>query len=157
MNVTNALARLSSLGVKVTRLPEGDLWLEPASVIPPELLEAVKQQKRAIIAHLARPELADGPPEWHAQHVAQAVQREGVCLFWSELFGEMVAFVRDDSFLPHVPQGVVVYRDAELRHLFGEGKVSPSDGALKIMHAAKKAGGKVTGWEPGERGQHGPG
>ena len=52
MNAAAVLERLSAQGVQVTPRPNGNLWLEPASKIPPDLLEAVRENKPAILAHL---------------------------------------------------------------------------------------------------------
>ena len=54
MNATAVLERLSAQGVQVTPRPNGNLWLEPASKIPPDLLEAVRENKPAILALLGQ-------------------------------------------------------------------------------------------------------
>ena len=50
MEVTEVLERLTALGVTTTPTPRGTLWLEPASVIPPDLVDLVRTHKQAIIA-----------------------------------------------------------------------------------------------------------
>lgn len=52
MNAAAVLERLTAQGVQVIPRPNGNLWLEPASKIPPDLLEAVRENKLAILAHL---------------------------------------------------------------------------------------------------------
>lgn len=137
------LEKARALGIKVT--PSGDrILLEPGSKAPPELVQAVRQHKGEILAILARPQVAEGPPRWHAEQVAEAVRREGICLFWSEVFGEMVAFVRDSRFASRVPCGVVTYTARELTELFG-GNRSPR--ALRLVHEAKRHGGVVSSVE----------
>lgn len=54
MDTTIVLERLSALGVTITPRPNGNLWLEPASKIPPDLLELVRQHKVGVIAYLER-------------------------------------------------------------------------------------------------------
>ena len=61
---------------------------------------------------------------WHAEEVARLVGKEGICIFWSKLFG------------------IVVYSTDEIDTLFGEKDLSP--GALRLIHEAKKIGGKVS-------------
>ncbi len=137
------LEKARALGIKVT--PSGDrILLEPGSKAPPELVQAVRQHKGEILAILSRPQVAEGSPRWHAEQVAEAVRREGICLFWSEVFGEMVAFVRNGRFASRVPCGVVTYTARELTELFG-GNRSPR--ALRLVHEAKRHGGVVSSAE----------
>ena len=134
------LEKVKALGVTLTR--SGDkLLLEPGSKVPPDLVNQIREHKTEILAHLSKPQLFDGSPQWHAESIAEVVQSEGVCLFWSDLFGEMVAFVKDASFKKKVPAGLVTYDDKELRELFGEGKPGLSAATLRLIHEAKKAGG----------------
>ena len=142
-SATAVLEKAKALGIKVT--PSGDkILLEPGSKAPPELVQAVRQHKGEILAILASPKVAEGPPWWHAEQVAEAVTREGICLFWSEVFGEMVAFVRDGRLAGRVPCGVVTYSARELTELFG-GNRSPK--ALRLIHEAKRRGGVVSSME----------
>lgn len=54
--------RLTALGVEVTPRPNGNLYLAPASRIPPDLLELVRQHKRELLDLLRRrTELIDLP------------------------------------------------------------------------------------------------
>lgn len=82
---------------------------------------------------------------YHAETIAGRVKRNGGCVFWSEVLGEKVAFICASVFLRHVPEGVVVYRDQELRELFGNDKPSISPSALRLVHETKKMGGEVSG------------
>ena len=98
---------------------------------------------------ITKPKPVEGSPQWHAETIAAAVRKEGVCVFWSDLFGEVVAFVKDDSFKGKVPAGLVTYNDHELRELFGEGKPGLSARDLRLIHEAKKAGGgRIISHEP---------
>ena len=137
------LEKAKVLGIRVT--PSGNkILLEPGSKVPPDLVQAIRQHKGEILALLTKPKLVAGPPRWHAEQVAQAVRKEGVCIFWSEVFGEMVAFVRDDRQASRVPCGIVTYTEQELTELFGNRR---STKALRLIHEAKKHGSMVTGVE----------
>jgi len=102
---------------------------------PEDLRQLLKAHKKEIISQL-KPQTT----LWHAQRIAEAVQKEGVCLYWSDDFGEMVAFIREESFRSKVPGNIVVYTDAELSELFG-GNRSPK--ALRLIFEAKRNGGQV--------------
>jgi hypothetical protein len=135
------LEKAKALGISVTA--SGDkLLLEPGSKVPAELVQAIRQHKNEILAILTRPKLVEGTPRWHAEQIAQAVKKEGICIFWSEVLGEMVAYVRDDTYKCLVPCGIVTYTQQELTELFG-GNRSPK--ALRLIHEAKRHGGTATG------------
>lgn len=147
MNVATVLERLSALGVQITPRPGGNLWLEPASKIPPPLLALVRQHKPEIMAAvLKKPGLVAGPPEWQAGEVERLVLKEGYCIFWSDLFNELVAFIADETFLAKVPGWIVAYTCEELHILFPDNG-EPDDTMLRLIHAAKKVGAHVTGHE----------
>lgn len=136
------LEKVKALDVTLTR--SGDkLLLEPGSKVPPDLVSQIREHKTEILAHLRRPKLVEGPPQWHAETIAAAVRKEGVCIFWSDLFGELVAFVNDLNVVSkkRVPAGLVIYNDHELRELFGEDKPGLSASDLRLIHEAKRAGG----------------
>jgi hypothetical protein len=96
--------------------------------------------------------LADGFPLWHAETIAQEVEREGVCIFWSDVLGELIAFVKNDSFKEKVPFNLVAYTSQELRELFGDGKPGLSARHLRPSHEANPAGGHI-GSQQDSRGQ----
>jgi hypothetical protein len=136
------LEKVKALGVTLT--PSGDkLLLEPGSKVPPDLVRQIREHKTEILAHLSKPKLVDAPPQWHAETIAHVVEREGVCIFWSELFGEMIAFVKGETFKNRVPCGLVTYSSKELKELFGEGKPWLSARDLRLIHEAKRAGGHI--------------
>ena len=134
------LARCKELQVEL--IPEEDR-LKVRSPVPltPDLREELRQYKAELIAFLQKPQVKPGSPEWHAKEVARAVEREGYCLFWSELFHEVVAFIRDDTFRGAVPAGIVAYTNAELLQLFGDSKTTPKK--LRLIHEAKRLGGHI--------------
>jgi len=146
------LEKAKALGISVTS-SGNKILLEPGSKVPPDLVQAIRQHKGEILAILTKPKLVEGPPRWHAEQIAQAVRKEGLCIFWSEVFGEMVAFVRDDRRASRVPCGIVTYTEQELTELFGGHR---STKALRLVHEAKRHGGIVTGIEPdGQNTQYG--
>lgn len=83
-------------------------------------------------------------PQWHAETIAAAVQDRGICVFYSELFGENIAFILDLRYKKYVPSGTAVYTNAELKELFDKDKPKLSSANLKLTHEAKKVGGFVT-------------
>ena len=144
MDATAILEKLSNLRIRVTVVGNGErLRMEPGSAVPADLVEDIKAHKAELLAFLQKPQVKPGPPEWHAKEVARAVEREGYCLFWSELFHEVVAFIRDDTFRGAVPASIVTYTSAELLQLFGDSKTSPSAKKLRLIHEAKKLGGHI--------------
>lgn len=129
--------RCRALGIILEPSPDGErLVLHYDSPPPDDLRQELRQHKPEILS-LLKPQ----PPQWHADQIAEAVRKEGICIFWSDLFGEPIAFVRDSSCKGKVPAGLVTYDDHELRELFGQGKPGISATNLKLIHEAKKAGG----------------
>lgn len=63
----------------------------------------------------------------------------GFCVFWSELVGEKIAFIRHDRLRYLCPE-VVCYSLAELRAL---DRQNPNDAARRLIHEAKKQGGII--------------
>jgi hypothetical protein len=132
------LHRCQELHVVLFPGEDGKLNVKAPQPLPDDLLEALKKHKPAILT-LLRPR----PKEWHAQEIAKAVRMEGVCLFWSDLFSEIVAYAKDDTSKKTVPAGVVVYTVQELLQLFGEDKeLEPQ--TLLLVHEAKRHGGCIT-------------
>ena len=66
---------------------------------------------------------------------------DGYCLLWSNVLSDFVAFVRTDEDAKAVPRYFTVYNLAELLEVFGDEAPSPS--ALKLIHNAKKFGGRI--------------
>lgn len=86
-------------------------------------------------------------PQEHAEAIAEAVQTKGYCIFYSEVFREKIAFVRDSRYRRHIPEGVPTYLSADLKELFAEDKPQLKPGELKLIHEAVKAGGVVTSYQ----------
>ena len=78
-----------------------------------------------------------------AQAIARQVEQRGYCIFWSDLLGERVAFVKDASWGVGDIRGAIVYTIAELAILFPPGgeDIPPGGTTLRLIHQAKKAGG----------------
>ena len=150
MSAVDVLSQLSSLRVAVTPTPRGTLWLEPASVIPPDLVEAVRQHKQAIMALLLRKHgyrqvyPGDGlPGDQELAEIERRVEEEGYVLLWSTVLEDLVAFYKTEADRKRIPPGFVPYSVAEMDELFGEGEEAPSTSALRLIHEAKKCGAHV--------------
>jgi hypothetical protein len=127
------LNQCKALGIIVEATPDGEhLDLHYQAPPPEELRQLLRAHKQEIIS-LLKPQ----PPLWHAQAIAKAVEKEGVCLFWSEVLGEVIGFVKDDSFKR--PSPFVFYTAAELTELH-QGKPTIRPQTLRLIHAAKKQG-----------------
>ena len=137
--VERVLAQCKALGIILEPTPDGEHLDLHYQAPPPEELRQMLRQHKAEILSLLKPQT----PLWHAQRIAEAVQKEGVCLFWSETFGELVAFIREESFRSMVPCGIIVYTLAEIEELWGEGKPKTPPETLRLIHETKKHGGKV--------------
>lgn len=127
-------------GIILEPSPDGEyLDLHYREPPPDELRDLLRQHKAEILASL-KPQ----PPRWHAQRIAEAVQKEGACLFWSDVLQEVIGFARDE--LCKTPGPFVFYTVAELRELH-KGKVAISPQALRLVHESKRAGGVITSRE----------
>jgi hypothetical protein len=83
------------------------------------------------------------PEEQELKEIVASVNRNGICLLYSTVLEDYIAFVKDESYLKDVPPGYTPYLDSELRMLFG-GTTTPSTRTLRLIHEAKKrAGGRV--------------
>ena len=136
--VRRVLDQCRALGIILEPSADGKhLDLHYQAPPPEDLRQLLKAHKKEIISQL-KPQT----PLWHAQRIAEAVQKEGVCLFWSDVLQEVIAFAKDDK--QSVPAGFVTYTSAELKELH-KGKATIAPQTLRMIHAAKKAGGKVVG------------
>ena len=147
MDAAAMLDRLTALGVTVTLRSNGNLYLEPASVIPLDLVDLVRQHKSAILAHLRYRKKYPGDVADDAElaEIERLVLEEGMCLTWCELVKDYVAFYLTEGDRAKVPPGFVPYSDAELWMLFGPERVVWSPKALWRIHAAKKTDADITG------------
>ncbi len=111
------------------------------------LIEDLRRHKHQVLALVSQPQTVPGPREWHAREIARCVEKDGLCIFWSDLFGELVAFIRDDSQRDSVRAGLVAYTSQELLTLFGPGKAGLSPQSLCLIHQAKKHGANITTYD----------
>ena len=146
MGVAEALLeRLEFLGVTV-HAESKTLVVTPASRLPPELVEELRQHKPEILLLLRRrtelkaPRTVDAPLRWHAEEIARRVGAEGICVFWSDQLKDMIAFVTDEAHLPQVPTGIVTFTFDELQHIFPAGEEGLSKSALRLIFEAKRLG-----------------
>ncbi len=111
---------------------DGQLKVRAPRPLPPDLMTELRAHKQELLTYLEKRRRA----EEKAAEVARALEEDGWGLWWCELFGEAVAFIRDESFRASVPAGVVVYTKQEIDTLWAaEG---PSDAQLRLIHEAKK-------------------
>lgn len=139
MDAAVILDKLRELGISVRS--EGDeLVLTPGSKVPPQLIEPIKANKLQIMDVLrhSKPAVVSAAPEWHAKEVERRVFEEGVCLFWSNLFGETIAFVLNERLQDEVPPGIVCYSLPEIAMLFPDGGESTKASTLRLIHEVKK-------------------
>jgi len=136
--VRRILDQCKAKGIILEPAPDGEhLDLHYQEPPPEDLRQMLRAHKQEILS-LLKPQT----PLWHAHEIYKAVQKEGVCLFWSDVLGEVIAYTKDDTFKNLVPVGVVVYTSEELRELFQDKpKITPE--TLRMIHQAKKTGGKV--------------
>lgn len=147
MMASEILQSLTTLGVSV----EADgtkLRFMPGSLVPSTLVPEIKAHKGELLELLKAPRLVDAPSIWHAQEVARRVEREGVCVFWSDVLQEMIAFVKDENYLPQVPAGIAAFTTDELEHIFPAGNEGLSPKAFRLVYEAKKHGGLIVHFEP---------
>ena len=86
----------------------------------------------------------DTAEEAEFAEIERLVHQRGVCLTWCEVLG-------DDIDPATIPQDFICYREGELREIFGEDKPDITIGLLKLIHAAKKTGARVTHTPPTQR------
>jgi hypothetical protein len=112
----------------------GTLMLEPASRVPKELMNEIKQYKDDLLDVL--------PKDAELDDIVRHVREDGYVLLWSNVLEDSVAFIHDDFDPVRLPHGFVPYTLSELSKLFADGSLSAD--SLRLIHVAKKHGGKVT-------------
>ena len=143
MDATALLGRLDTMGIIIT--VDGEkLLLEPGSRVPPELVEDLRQHKVEVIRHLRDYRQlypGDTPTDRELGDIQLVIQTDGVAHLYSHVIQDLVAFVRSDADMGKVLPGFVMYTKQELEILFGED--APSQSHLRLIHEAKKAGGRI--------------
>ena len=157
MDAVGVLHRLEILGINLE--VNGDkLRFQPASKVPPDLLEQMRQHKPAIMG-LLHDDATKGVGQRYIQkhpgptssdtelaEIETTVLSKGVCLLYSHTLDDFVAFRPDDDARKDVPPGFVAYTLAELQELFGDPNNQHAVSTLKMVHAIKKAGGGRVLW-----------
>jgi hypothetical protein len=144
MEATAILDKLHSLGIGVT--VSGDkLRLEPGSSVPKELVEELKAHKPEVLCLLKLRGYRLRYPgnqvtDQELTEIEARVERDGYVLLWSNALNDFVAFYKTEADREKIPPVFVPYSLAELDCLFGHGKPPAS---LKLIHEAKKLGGRV--------------
>ena len=105
--------------------------------MPQDLRDEVRNHKADLIGLLVHYE----PSGKELMEIQTRINREGFVLLWSTVLADTVAFVHTDADKLHVPVGFTVYTLGELKSLFGNEQLSR--GSLRLIHDAKKYGGRV--------------
>ena len=133
MTTESIIRQLDDLGVSIQSMG-GTLMLEPASRVPKELMNEIKQYKDDLLDVL--------PKDAELDDIVRHVREDGYVLLWSNVLEDSVAFIHDDFDPVRLPHGFVPYTLSELLKLFADGSLSAD--SLRLIHVAKKHGGKVT-------------
>lgn len=135
---TDILRQASELGITLS-VTKDRIQYQPKSAASHEFVQALRQNKPAVMRHLIEAEDLDG-----------RIQREGYVLCWASTLNDFVAFHRDDLDTNVIPPEFVRYPQSEVRILFDADKPDISLPALLLIHEAKKLGMKVKSNEPGD-------
>ena len=133
MTTDSIIEQLDDLGVSITSNGE-KLSLKPASRVPEQLMNEIRLYKSDLLDVLPRDEELDD--------IVRHVREDGYVLIWSNVLEDSVAFIHDDFDPVRLPHGFVPYTLSELSKLFADGSLSAD--SLRLIHVAKKHGGKVT-------------
>ena len=124
--------RLAELDVSV-RADKGQIVLNPGDRVPVGLREEIKLHKADLLDQLT--------DDSELIEIVRQVRQQGHVLLWSSVLQDLVAFAQTDADRENVPSSFTVYTVAELVEVFGDG--TPSPGSLKLIHEAKKYGGRI--------------
>ena len=147
MDVTMLISRCREF--KAQLIPEGQqLRIRAPEPLPSTLVEQLKAHKEEIISILKlqgyrQKYNTEEASTQELNEIARRVNNEGYVLLWSTVLNDLVAFYRDEDARSKIPPGFVAYSDDELQELFGEGRQSASEHTLRLIHEAKKQGGRV--------------
>jgi hypothetical protein len=93
--------------------------------------------------HLVRPGARSGGVE--VIEIQRNVEQNGVCLVFSHVLNDFVAFYVAEADKAKIPAGFTAYSERELMELFGPDKPELSPEALRRVHRFKKEGLRITG------------
>jgi hypothetical protein len=121
--------------------------------MPAELIAALHQHKPQVRAVLGKGAYDPAYPRAAERHeeltdLGRRVEEEGYVLLWSEVLKDLVAFYHSETDRAKIPPFFVPYSDAELLKLFAPLQEDISLNTLRMIHAAKKTGARITGVEP---------
>lgn len=163
MTAAEVLARARELKVDLEVVGDNIRYFPKTA--PADLVDALRQHKAEIVAllqaqanalpkgyRLKYPEAQASKQE--LKEIAGRVHTEGYVLLWSTVLQDLVAFYQDEETKSKIPPGFVPYSEQELWELFREGKTAPSPSTLKLIHEAKKHGGRIISSGP-ERSEEG--
>lgn len=159
MTGAEVLEFLDGLGVML-EISGDKLLLIPGSLVPPDVVEELRQHKSEVInilkaqgsiestnlprnyrfkypdAHITDQELSE---------IESRVLTEGYVLLWSNVLQDLIAFYKHEDDKKRIPSGFVPYSDDELWELFRPAESPRHKQKLRLIHEAKKGGAKVTG------------
>ncbi len=140
MTPLDLLAELERRNVKLT-LAGDKLRLDaPAGVLTPELKDAVRRQKPALIALL------------EAREAKRLLETQGWVAIYSKTLGETVLWCRDEKvIIPTRWRGAVKYTLQELQTLTSNPSLN-AEGLKRIHKAKKEFDGKILPANPGKGG-----
>ena len=132
MEPATIFERLAELDVSV-HADRGEIVLNPGDRVPGDLREEIKLHKADLLGRLT--------DDSELIEIVRQVRQQGHVLLWSSVLQDLVAFAQTDADRENVPSSFTVYTVAELVEVFGDG--TPSPGSLKLIHEAKKRGGRI--------------
>ena len=135
MTTNSIIEQLDDLGVSIASNGE-KLSLKPASRVPEQLMNQIKRYKSDLL-NLLRVQR-----DQEMKDIVSLVKKQGYVLLWSSVLEDGVAFIHDDYDPSKLPLAFTPYTLDELCKLFAGDSLSAD--SLRLIHIAKKRGGKVT-------------
>ena len=135
MTTNSIIEQLDDLGVSIASNGE-KLSLKPASRVPEQLMNQIKRYKSDLM-NLLRVQR-----DQEMKDIVSLVKKQGYVLLWSSVLEDGVAFIHDDYDPSKLPLAFTPYTLDELCMLFADNSLSAN--SLRLIHVAKKHGGKVT-------------
>ena len=132
METETIFRQLAELDVSV-RADHGQIVLNPGDRVPKGLREEIRLHKADLLDQIT--------DDSELVEIVRLVKDQGHVLLWSNVLQDLVAFAQTDVDKEDVPPSFTIYTVAEIMEIFGNG--TPSPGSLKLIHQAKKHGGRV--------------
>jgi len=137
LDADTLIRRLDALGITM-KVSGRSLELRPGSRVPRNLHDEIRRHKLDLLNRLARQ-----PSDSELIELVRTVNAQGYVLLWSNVLRDTIAFVKSYEDAGSVPRHFTIYTVDELMEIFGDQTPSPS--SLKLIHEAKKHGGRITG------------